>query len=36
MANPFTRANLRWILIILVSVAAATGVGFLIGLWLGS
>jgi hypothetical protein len=36
MANPFTRANIRSIAIVLISIVAATGVGFLIGLWLGS
>jgi hypothetical protein len=34
--NPLAKLNVRWMLTILVSIVAATGLGFLIGLWLGS
>ncbi len=36
MASLLERIDVRWILFVLVTLSAATGLGFLVGLWLGS
>lgn len=34
MKNVFDKVNARWIVTIAVTVVSATGIGFLIGLWM--
>jgi hypothetical protein len=36
MPMAFPQLNLRWIISVLAVAVAAAGIGFLIGLWLGS
>jgi hypothetical protein len=36
MPNFLARINVRWILMLLAAAATAAGLGFLMGLWLGS
>ena len=33
--NPLEKISVRWVLTVLVAAIAATGLGFVIGMWLG-